>query len=190
MTLELSSLSDEKLMAMVAQGNHSALGELYSRHGRLVRVAIQHTVPGINQDDVEELCHDVFLVLNDSASKYEERTKFKSWLYSVATRQVKHWNRKRLVRRRLLGQEFQHRQQTDSAQGALSAEVPLKRHVVDNAMAKLSQKLRTVFWLHTVEGFTAPEIGHMLGVSEDVVWTRLHRARKRLYKMLREDRHG
>ena len=177
-------------MAMVAQGHHNALGELYSRHGRLVRVAIQRTVPGINQDDVEELCHDVFLVLNDSAAKYEERTKFKSWLYSVATRQVKHWNRKRLVRHRLLGQEFLNRQQNTSAQGALSSEVPIKRHVVDNAMANLSNKLRTVFWLHTVEGFTAPEIGRILGVSEEVVWTRLHRARKKLYKLLKGDRHG
>lgn len=60
------------------------------------------------------------------------------------------------------------------------------RSVLETAVTKLSDEFRAVFVLRTVEGMSGAETAECLGIPEETVKTRLHRARGRLQKMLLE----
>ena len=54
-------------------------------------------------------------------------------------------------------------------------------------MLKLSAKYRTVIHLYYYEGYTAAEVGELLGLGPSTVRTRLARAREKLKAQLREE---
>lgn len=56
-----------------------------------------------------------------------------------------------------------------------------------NAVAALPEELRTVIYLHYVEGYQTDEIANMIGCRPATVRTRLHRARNKLKLKLEED---
>lgn len=56
-----------------------------------------------------------------------------------------------------------------------------------NAVAALPEELRTVIYLHYVEGYQTDEIASMLRCRPATVRTRLHRARNKLKLKLEED---
>lgn len=51
-------------------------------------------------------------------------------------------------------------------------------------MARLPAELRAVLSLFALEGMKHREIAEVLGIPEGTVWSRLHRARKRLQEEL------
>jgi RNA polymerase sigma-70 factor (ECF subfamily) len=70
--------------------------------------------------------------------------------------------------------------QPDPEQQAFTGEL---RHALEASLDALPETYRTVFVLRDVEGLSTAETADCLEVSEDVVKTRLHRARA----LLRED---
>jgi RNA polymerase sigma-70 factor (ECF subfamily) len=65
----------------------------------------------------------------------------------------------------------------DPEQDASTAEL---RDVVEREVAALPDTFRVVFVMRDVEGLSTGETAHCLGISEDLVKTRLHRARTML----------
>lgn len=60
------------------------------------------------------------------------------------------------------------------------------RRLLEWAIDALPDGMREVFVLRQVEGLSTSEVAECLGVSEDVVKTRLSRARATLRRLLRE----
>ena len=60
------------------------------------------------------------------------------------------------------------------------------RAALESAVEKLSDDFRTVFVLRAVEGMSGAEAAECLGIPEETVKTRLHRARGRLQELLIE----
>ena len=58
------------------------------------------------------------------------------------------------------------------------------RPVLEAAVAKLSDDFRAVFVLRAVEGMSGAEVAECLGIPEETVKTRLHRAKNQLQEML------
>ena len=169
--------TDAELMAQVAHGNGEMLGLLYRRHGRSVGVALRRWYPQMPLSDAEDLVQDVFIELGKSASRYEERAKFRAWLFKIAYRRAQDFCR-RQGRSGMVSMD-------DAAENALSgmhgnsnqdarAEM---RQVLRQMMSELPGELQQVLWLKVVEGFVSKEIAEITGVQENTVRTRLHRAR-------------
>ena len=72
----------------------------------------------------------------------------------------------------------------------LPANVPEDHREVLDAVLALPAKYRDVVYLHYYEGYTAPEIGYMLGKNVNSVYTLLARAKRQLAEMLGGDRDG
>ena len=53
---------------------------------------------------------------------------------------------------------------------------------------KLSRKLRITLYLHYYQGYSVTETAKLLGISESAVGVRLMRGRKKLEKLLSEER--
>jgi RNA polymerase sigma-70 factor (ECF subfamily) len=90
---------------------------------------------------------------------------------------------------RLRADRRRHRA-TPSMEGHASAEIalddPALRLTLDDAVARLPDRLREVFVLRVVEGYAHHDIASLLGISESSSKVRLHRAIQRLQRTLRE----
>jgi RNA polymerase sigma-70 factor (ECF subfamily) len=172
--------SDETLMEALARGEIGALGELYLRHGKMVKSALSRFAPELADADVEELCQDVFLALNTSAKRYTEQMKLKAWLFSITVKKARSWRRSHWLRRRLMDLHIGK----TVAQALPVLGLPdtrlAHREEAARALDRLSQKQREAVLLQAVDGFTCGEIAEILGVQVGVVWSRIHRARQTL----------
>ena len=177
-------LTDDQLMMLLKNGNSDALGQLYVRHGSLVRKVLHRLGPRFSESDVDELCQEVFITLNDTAPRFQDGKNFRGWLYGIAANKARKWRYEKWYHQSLMrrhGGKYPGLAMPTKITHDHKLEI---QQAVDQAVASLSQKLREVFVLHAVEGFSAEEIAQMFDVSEQVVWTRVHRARKKLMELL------
>ena len=180
----LSHLSDEELAARLSTGDVSPLGELYRRYAGMVEGAIRRFAQHANRAEVEDLAQEVFLALPAASQGYMNEAKFKAWLYGVTIRRTKCWRKKHAIRNAL----FKRRMSSliDEHPVPVTPEkTAALRDLIHKLFRRLPKNQQDALFLHEGEGFTAKEIAEILNVSENAIWTRIHRARKTLQKKLK-----
>lgn len=160
--------------------SQEAIRELYLRHAEDVyRVAYRLTDSSADAADVVQ---DVFLALPVIIRKFEGLGSFESWLRKVTVRQALMKLRRRR-RRREVSLSAPHLRLPSHAPEPTVDGLELQR-----ALESLSDDLRIVFVLSEVEGYSHDEIAELLGIRRNASEVRLHRARKRLRRILRDGR--
>jgi RNA polymerase sigma-70 factor (ECF subfamily) len=155
-----------------------ALDATYREHADFVyRVACQL---GVDATHVEDVVHDVFLVVHRRISEYDGRS-MRSWLYGITRRVVLHHHR---------GRRRAHTR-TQLAPVPDAAPDPEERTavheavaIVESFVATLDDDQRTVFVLVELEGTPMPEIAEALGVNLNTLYSRLRLARRRFEQHL------
>jgi RNA polymerase sigma factor (sigma-70 family) len=168
--------SDANAIHRLAQGNLDALGPLYERYGGEVRSLLLRTEPSLGRAGADDLCQEVFLTLVDTVNRYEHQGKLKSWLYGIAVRKARAWRRRRWVRV-VLGQRHGTAVSGVAIQSDRLEERVSARQRIETALAILPNTQREVIVLRMIEGLSGEETAQVLGISENAVGTRLHRAR-------------
>lgn len=123
-----------------------------------------------NHADTEDIFQTVFLNYVLSSVSFESDEHEKAWLIRVTINACKD----------LLKSVFRRR--TVSLDQLLDQPAPMPpdhREVLEAVLA-LPQKYRDVVYLHYYEGYTAPEIGRILGKNPNTVYTLLTRAKQLL----------
>jgi RNA polymerase sigma-70 factor (ECF subfamily) len=130
--------------------------------------------------DVEDVVHEVFLVVQRRLAEFRGDAKITSWLYEITARIVRNARRKerlkRWLRRVRLG---------DVARGLAPSHVtPVDelerrqaRQIVHAALDRLPEKYRTLLILFEIEELPGEEIARLTGMKPSTVFVRLHRAR-------------
>jgi len=178
---------DDRLMAVLASGELYPLAELYARYGRTVRMTIRRFAPDCSEADAEELSQDVFLALAKSTARYEGGDRLRAWLAGIAVNKARGWRRSTWLRRNLLRRHHRDQVGIFAVQGTAPDTEAELRDELRRALAELPRGQREVLLLSVVEGFTGEEIGQILGIRPKTVWTRLHRARKAMTRLLAGD---
>lgn len=166
------------LIERARTGQPSAERELYELHvGRVMRMAERMTGDRAMAEDVVQ---DTFVRAFGSLSNFEGRSKFSTWLHSIAMSTCLNALRKR-------GRTRDHEQPVeaydafdpgrDDPDGAL-------RLALHRAIDTLGEDMRATFVMHDLEGFTHPEIAAICGVEVGTSKARLSRARARLRDVL------
>ncbi len=173
------SASDPEIMQRLANGEIGALGELYDRHHRALRLFVARATS--DAEDVDDLVHATFLAAAKAANRYDGRPSSRPWLVGIAVRLLRR-------RRRAFGTLFAV---LSSLRGAkpTAADPSAALHArndVERALARLSESKRIVLLMAEVEGWSSPEIAVALGVPIGTVWSRLHAARRELREALEE----
>jgi RNA polymerase sigma-70 factor, ECF subfamily len=180
--------SDEELIRRIRAGDTAKFEALMRRYNqRLYRVA-----RGIVRDhaDAEDVMQQAYLNAYTHLHQYERRGSFASWLTRIAVHEAFAGHRRRAaaaVTEPLAGEGPFDRiasPEPDPEQAALSSEL---RRDLEAIIDALAEAYRPVFVLREVEGLTTAETAEALGLSEDVVKTRLHRARAMLRDALARD---
>ncbi len=127
-----------------------------------------------NYSDTEDIFQTVFLKYVLSSASFESPEHEKAWFIRVTINACKD----------LLKSFF--RKHTVSLDQVLDQPAPLEdRHrEVLEAVLSLPANYKDVVYLHYYEGYTAPEIGHILGKNVNTIYTLLGRARRLLKETL------
>lgn len=173
-------IHEERLIAEAALGMPEALTELYERFApSLLGLAIRLTG---SRSDGEDVLHDVFLGLPEALRHYQERGALSSWLHRVIARVA--LTRMRIERRRRETSLTAENQDAATPQpDAFESTAPLERLI-----RALPDRLRVVFVLKEIAGYSHREIASLLGISTAASEVRLCRAAKLLRSQLRNER--
>ena len=180
-------MSDEDLVRSVRGGNQACFEVLMRRYNqRLYRVArsIIH-----NDDEAEDVMQQAYINAYLHLGQFEDRAKFSTWLTRITIHEALSRVRKagRLVRLDDRGEGVESVTDRitspgqDPEQAAYSGELARE---IEGAVAELPDAFRGVFMLRDVEGLSTLETAECLGLNEDTVKTRLHRARAMLRREL------
>ena len=123
-----------------------------------------------NQADAEDIFQTVFLKYALSTVEFQDGEHEKAWLIRVTINAC----------RDLLKVFFRSHTVPLDELTEQAAEMPEDHREVLEAVLALPQKYREVIYLHFYEGYTAPEIGRILGKNPNTVYTLLTRAKKEL----------
>ena len=179
--------SDDDLVRRI-RGGDTALFEMLMRryNQRLFRVA-----RGIVRDhaEAEDVLQQAYLNAYTHLHQYEHRGSFSAWLTRIAVHEAFAGHRRRAAAAatEIAGDGTCARiasASPDPEQAALSTELGRDLQALVDALA---DAYRPVFVLREIEGLTTAETADALGISEDVVKTRLHRARAMLRDALARD---
>lgn len=130
-----------------------------------------------NYADTEDIFQTVFLKYALSKVQFESAEHEKAWIIRVTLNACKD----------LLRSFFRNPALTQQEIIDLAGSVDPAHSDVLEAVLNLPEKYKRVIYLHYYEGYTAPEIGKILGKNVNTVYTLLTRGREMLKKTLGGD---
>jgi len=182
-------MDDDELITRLADGDDTALRELFTRHAPLLAARLRAVLP---PSDVEDVLQETFLAAWRGAGSYRPQEKAGGWLWGIARRQAALLLRRRgpataalpdLLAPDLLG---------TGAVGLPGSSFPgdpaqflTTAAELASAVGVLSPADREVWQLMYVEDRPVAEVARLTGVPEGTVKSRAHRARRLLRSALR-----
>src|SRR5882724_638963 len=157
------------------------LRAIYAKWADFVWLTLQRL--GVRYDDLEDVCHDVFVIAHRKLPEFDRRTQVNAWLFGICVRVAANYRRRAHIR-------------LERASGALNQDEgtpvvapesarPDHEFVRQEAQARVEAIFdrmdlakRAVFLMFEVEGFSCKEIAEQLGVPIGTVYSRLHAARQ------------
>ena len=173
--------SDYELTQAVANGGIASIGDLYERHRpQVYAVCLQMTR---NTSEAEDLTQEIFVHLMGKIGSFRGESQFSTWLYRVTTNYVlMHFRRS--SRRREKFPYFHEEGAAPVKSNVSFGPQLLDRIAIDAALAKLPSGSRSVFLKFDMEGYKHHEIARLLGCSIGNSKSQLHKARRKLRKLL------
>jgi RNA polymerase sigma factor (sigma-70 family) len=170
---------DEHLLdAFLSRRDECAFAVLVRRHGPMV-LNVCRRVLG-HQQDAEDAFQATFLTLAQSAGSLRKKTALTSWLYGTAYRTA-------LKAKQALARRHKYERQAPTRPAVQPGDELTWREVrtlLDDEIARLPEKYRSVFVLCCLKSVTVAETARRLGLKKGTVASRLAESRKRLGQRL------
>ena len=176
-------------LQLLRSGDRAEIARLVDAYStKIYRLALKMLA---NPQDAEDVLQNTFLKAIQALPKFEARSSLSTWLYRIAVNESL-----MLIRRRKPEIDISLKKDDDESELELthfsdwyclpeseliSAEA--QEHL-DEAVQKLSEKLRVVFILRDIEKLSIAETSEALEISEAAVKLRLLRARLKLREIL------
>lgn len=173
-------------------GDASAFETLYQLHSRRVYSLCLRMLG--NPVDAEDLTQDAFLQLFRKIHTFRGESAFSSWLYRLTANLVlMRFRRKKPATTSLDETPYRDGETLGPAQEVGAPDLQLAglfdRVNLRSAIEQLPEGYRSMFLLHDVHGYEHHEIAKMLRCSVGNSKSQLHKARKRLRRLLRGVEH-
>jgi RNA polymerase sigma-70 factor (ECF subfamily) len=175
----------DEVVQRAQRGDTAAFAELFRKHRNAVAaIAYRMLGPGA---DLEDMVQEVFLQVHRSLPDFRGQAKFSTWLHRVAVNVVLMARRRARSRPQYAPEE--HARHEADASPAPDQDVARSRRVeaFRRLLDKLSEKKRTVYVLHELEGIPPAEIARIVDCPVLTVRTRLFYARRELATLMRSE---
>ena len=175
----LRAVSDDgDLVARCRAGDPAAFRQLFREH-RLAVTRLVHRMTG-GSADLEDLVQEVFVQVHKSLGGFRREAQLGTWIYRIAINVV-------LMHRRAQKSRLTAVSAPSAATAVDESEQPDEQLARGRRVAalyrlldRMSEKKRTVYVLHELEGLTPAEIAKVVGAPVLTVRTRLFYARRTL----------
>ncbi|MCY4402584.1 MAG: sigma-70 family RNA polymerase sigma factor [Candidatus Poribacteria bacterium] len=184
-------VSDEDLMLACRKGDMSAFELLVRRYQDPLVNYIHYTISDYHR--AEDLAQETFLRVFKSASRYEPKSSFKSWLYTIATNLSRNEIRNRIRRKTFFledmvdeNEDVYHSEYLidTSLQPDILYEKKERQQLIKKSLRQLPENQRIALTLVTYQELSYEEISDILKCSVGAVKSLIHRARQNLKKLL------
>lgn len=175
----------DELVRRAQRGDAAAFAELFRRHrDAVVRIAFRMLGPDA---DLEDVVQEVFLQVFRSLPDFRGQAKFSTWLHRVTVNVVL------MIRRRARSRPVLTPDETGKHEPS-ETRLPDQELLREQRLAafrrlldRLSDKKRTVFVLHELEGMAPAQIAEIVDCPVLTVRTRLFYARRELAQLMRSE---
>jgi RNA polymerase sigma-70 factor (ECF subfamily) len=174
-------LEDYKVIVDVLAGNKEAFSFLVNKY--LLRIKSLVYLVTNDSSLVDDLTQDIFIKAYESLDKFENRSSFYTWLYSIAVNKCRDEIRKK---------KFRNFISLDKVYNYEAAYMPDESNNIENkillkeALQKLKHDFREILILKEVNDFSYQEISVILNCEIGTVRSKLSRARTELAKILKK----
>lgn len=181
MTKKYRSTSDEEITEMIVRGGRSDIfGVLYERYAdKVYRKCLSFER---DKDAAQDLAHDVFIKVFLQLSKFEARSRFSTWLYSVTYNHcVEHHRKKSKMPTTDIDDEYDIKEYDESAENEL---FKYRADVLKKAMEKANPEDNAILMMKYQDDFSIKDLMGHFEISESAVKMRLARARERVKNII------
>ncbi|MEZ4444330.1 MAG: sigma-70 family RNA polymerase sigma factor [Polyangiaceae bacterium] len=175
----------DELVQRAQAGDEAAFAELFRKH-RSVVAAIAYRMLGPSAD-IEDVVQEVFLQVHRSLPDFRNQAKFTTWLHRVAVNVVLMTRRRAKSRPTYTHEDAARHEAYDGPAPDQHLARSRRLEAFHGLLEKLSDKKRTVFVLHELEGMAPAEIAKVVDCPVLTVRTRLFYARRELAQMMRSE---
>lgn len=177
--------SEQALVGRCVSGDAQAWRSLYDEHFPMVERLVRSV--GVTDGDLDDLCQEIFLIVYRHLGRFRGDARLGTWIYKLAVREAIRFAKRRRLRRSL-GELFA-RERGERPPSDWTESEAARRHLLRQLLARLAPERRMALVLYEIEGLSVTQIAQLASCRENTVWTRLHRARGDLGRML-EDTKG
>ena len=181
----IAALPDEEIVKRVRAGDSALFEILMRRHNQRVYRVVRAVVK--DEADAEDVMQQAYISAFTHLHQFEDRSQFSTWLIRIALHEA--FGRRRKMQRSETttarnrsgvdddSGEFMDTLTSPEADPERQAYAQELHRVLEAAVDTLPEGYRTVFMLRDIEGLSTSETGQGLGLGDEAVKTRLHRAR-------------
>ncbi len=174
---------DVAAMLRLAEGDETAMDELMERHGERLFGFLLRSLQ--NEAEANDIAQETFVKVYQHRLSFDLKSKFATWLYSIASNLVRDRYRWR-VRHPQVTLDVANSPTGQSLSDFLPDNRPLpneelefleRSQAVKRAVAALPRELREPLIMSEYEDFSHAQIGEILGCTAKSVEMRIYRAR-------------
>lgn len=171
----------EKLLEKVKAGDTDALKIIYERYSPMMR-SICFSITKEDEDTINDLVQDAFVLTYYSLSKLKDNSKFKEWCAAITKNTaLKHLEKKSKLQTisfsSIMDEELE-------VEGALQTDSLLHENDILELINRLPTGYGKVFRMSVIEGFSHKEIADKLGIEPHSSSSQLARAKAMLRNMI------
>jgi RNA polymerase sigma-70 factor (ECF subfamily) len=181
----IAPITDEALVQRARQHDPAAREELFQRH-RVDAYRVAYRLLGDEQDALD-VVQESLLKAFSRLAEYDGRGGFRFWLLRIVSNTAYDWGRRRKRKHTVALDERASGPAIDDDPGRRMHQEDLRR-ALDEALARLSPKIRTTFVLFAELGMSYKEIAEVQEVPIGTVMSRINAAREKLQAALDWDR--
>jgi RNA polymerase sigma-70 factor (ECF subfamily) len=154
-------------------GDEKAFDELFEKYqGSLYSICYRFSR---NDADARDLTQEVFIKIYNNLKKFNEKSKFFTWVHRIAVNTCISFKRK------------EHNIQPNYSSASISMDEKVRMKIaIDDALAKLPKRQRMSFILHHYEGYTFSEVGGLMKISSGAAKANHYQAIKKLRILLKD----
>ena len=187
----VEATGDDLILVRAAKrGDMGAFEQLVKRYDRNIFRIAQHITQ--NREDAEDVVQDAFLKSYQNLDRFQEQSKFYTWLVRIAVNESLMKLRKRRTAKTVsIDEDVQTEEDSVPREVADWSPNPEQlynqselQEILGKTIQGLPSSFRTVFVLRDVEGLSTEETAEALDLSVPAVKSRLLRARLQLRERL------
>lgn len=182
----MTNNNDQLYIKKVISGNTNAFVHLVDNYKDMVySLAYKMTK---NKQEAEEISQDTFVKAYKNIRKFKGDSKFSTWLYRIAYHTSLDYLKKDENHKHTFEINEITLNQITSVDNILQGlERKERAQLVDMCLFKLPEDERSLLWMFYFDEFSLNEITEITALSESNIKVKLHRARKKLLTIVKEN---